>query len=189
MRGLTGMKELIRKMIVRMGEDPKRQGLKKTPERVAEMFAFLTSGYRTSLEEIINGAIYREDYDEMVCVANIQFYSLCEHHLIPFFGKAHVAYIPDGRLIGLSKIPRIVDMYARRLQLQERLTQQIAQSLADILKPKGVGVVLEAEHLCIQMRGVQKQKSMAVTSAMRGVFKDNLRVRNEFLSLIQHQPD
>jgi GTP cyclohydrolase I len=180
------MEELIRELLKKMGENPEREGLKKTPARASRMFDFLTSGYRTSLDSIINGAIFEEDYDEMVCVTDIRFYSLCEHHLLPFFGKAHVGYIPDGRLIGLSKIPRIVDMFAQRLQLQERLTQQIAQCLADVLKPKGVGVVLEAEHLCMQMRGVEKQDSFAITSAMRGVFKENARTRSEFMSLIHH---
>lgn len=182
------MQDLIGKLLEKMGEDPERQGLKKTPERVSRMFEFLTAGYRTSLDSIVNGAIFKEDYDEMVCVTDIRFYSLCEHHLLPFLGKAHVGYIPDGQLIGLSKIPRIVDLFAQRLQLQERLTQQIAQCLADVLKPKGVGVVLEAEHLCMQMRGVQKHDSFAITSAMRGVFKENARTRSEFMSLI-HRPN
>jgi len=187
MRDKSDMRDLVKKMLAGMGDDPNREGLRKTPERVASMYEFLTSGYQTSLEELVNGAIFEEEYDEMVCVANIRFYSLCEHHMLPFFGRAHVGYIPDRRLIGLSKIPRIVDAFARRLQLQERLTQQIAQCLADLLKPKGVGVVIEAEHLCMQMRGVQKQDSHAVTSAMRGVFKTNERTRHEFMSLIQHQ--
>jgi len=183
------MKDIVRKLLIEIGENPERQGLRKTPERVESMYQFLTSGYHTSLDAIVNGAIFEEDYDEMVCVTNIQFYSLCEHHLIPFFGKAHVGYIPDGRLIGLSKIPRIVDLFARRLQIQERLTQQIAQCLADILKPRGVGVVIEAEHLCMQMRGVEKHRSRAVTSALRGILKTNERTRNELMSLIQHQPE
>jgi GTP cyclohydrolase I len=180
------MQDLIRKLLEKLGDDPEREGLIKTPERVSRMYEFLTAGYRTSLDSIVNGAIFEEDYDEMVCVTDIRFYSLCEHHLLPFFGRAHVGYIPDGRLIGLSKIPRIVDMFAHRLQLQERLTQQIAQSIADVLNPRGVGVVLEAEHLCMQMRGVQKQDSFAITSAMRGVFKENARTRSEFMSLIHH---
>jgi len=179
------MQDLIRNLLVRIGEDPEREGLKRTPERVAGMYEFLTSGYRTSLDSIVNGAIFNEDYDEMVCVADIQFYSLCEHHLLPFFGKVHVGYIPEGRVIGLSKIPRIVDMFSRRLQLQERLTQEIARCIADVIQPRGVGVVVEAAHLCMQMRGVQKQDSLALTSAMRGVFKENARTRAEFMSLIE----
>ncbi len=181
------MEKLIREILKKMGEDPEREGLRKTPLRVATMYEFLTQGYHTAPDAIINDAIFEEDYDEMVCVSDIQFYSLCEHHLLPFFGKAHVGYIPDGKLIGLSKIPRIVDMFAHRLQLQERLTQQIAQCLADALRPRGVGVVIEAEHLCMQMRGVEKQDSFAITSAMRGVFKENVRTRNEFISLIRHR--
>jgi len=180
------MENLIREILKSIGEDPEREGLRKTPHRVAAMYEFLTQGYRATTDSIINGAIFEEDYDEMVCVSDIRFYSLCEHHLLPFFGKAHVGYIPDGKLIGLSKIPRIVDMFAHRLQIQERLTQQIAQCLADALHPKGVGVVIEAEHLCMQMRGVEKQDSFAITSAMRGVFKENVRTRNEFISLIRH---
>jgi len=180
------MENLIREILKRMGEDPEREGLRKTPHRVSAMYEFLTQGYRATPDSIINGAVFKEDYDEMVCVSDIQFYSLCEHHLLPFFGKVHVGYIPDGKLIGLSKIPRIVDMFAHRLQIQERLTQQIAQCLADALQPRGVGVVIEAEHLCMQMRGVEKQDSFAITSAMRGVFKENVRTRNEFISLIRH---
>ncbi len=181
------MEDLIRQLLSHIGEDPEREGLLKTPRRVAAMYQHLTSGYRISLDSIINGAIFHEEYDEMVCVTNIRFHSLCEHHLLPFFGVAHVGYIPDGRLLGLSKIPRIVDMFARRLQIQERMTQEIAQTLHEILEPKGVGVFIEAEHMCMQMRGVQKEDSRATTSAMRGAFKENDRTRNEFLSLIHHQ--
>ena len=181
------IQNLIKQLLVQIGENPNRQGLEKTPLRVARMFDFLTTGYHVSLDSIVNGALFEEDYDEMVCVTDIRFYSLCEHHLLPFFGTVHVGYIPEGKLIGLSKIPRMVDMFARRLQLQERLTQQIAACLADVLKPKGVGVVVEAQHLCMQMRGVEKQDSCAITSAMRGVFKENVRTRNEFMSLIRHR--
>jgi GTP cyclohydrolase I len=180
----TGMKELVRELIVRLGEDPKRNGLKKTPERVAEMLEFLTSGYRMELSAVINGAVFDEKFDEMVAVKHIHFYSLCEHHLLPFFGVCHVGYIPDGRLIGLSKIPRIVDMFAKRLQLQERMTTQIAEAVNDVLKPKGVGVVTEAYHLCMIMRGVEKHESKTVASAMLGGFRTNPRTRAEFLSLI-----
>jgi GTP cyclohydrolase I len=178
------MKELVRELIVRLGEDPKRNGLKKTPERVAEMLEFLTSGYRMELSAVINGAVFDEKFDEMVAVKHIHFYSLCEHHLLPFFGVCHVGYIPDGRLIGLSKIPRIVDMFAKRLQLQERMTTQIAEAVNDVLKPKGVGVVTEAYHLCMIMRGVEKHESKTVASAMLGGFRTNPRTRAEFLSLI-----
>ncbi len=178
------MKDLIRELIVQLGEDPSRDGLKKTPERVAEMLRFLTSGYRMELSEAINGAVFEEKFDEMVAVKHIHFYSLCEHHLLPFFGVCHVGYIPDGRLIGLSKIPRIVDMFAKRFQLQERMTAQIAEAINEVLKPKGVGVVTEAYHLCMIMRGVQKQESKTVASAMLGGFRENPRTRAEFLNLI-----
>lgn len=180
----SGMEDLISKLIIRLGEDPERAGLKKTPGRVAEMLEFLTSGYRTNLSEVINGAVFEEKFDEMVVVKHIHFYSLCEHHLLPFFGICHVGYIPDGRLVGLSKIPRIVDMFAKRLQLQERMTSQIAEAINEVLKPKGVGVVTEACHLCMVMRGVQKQESRTVASAMLGGFRENPRTRAEFLSLI-----
>lgn len=185
---MSEIEDLTRKLLIKLGEDPERQGLKKTPERVARMYEFLTSGYNTSLESIVNEAIFCEDYDEMVCVTDIRFYSMCEHHLLPFFGRAHVGYIPDGRLIGLSKIPRIVELFSRRFQLQERLTEQIAECINDVLNPKGVGVVMEARHMCMQMRGVEKEDAVATTSAMRGVFKENARTRNEFLSLIHHLP-
>jgi GTP cyclohydrolase I len=180
----ASMKDLIHKLIVQIGEDPSRDGLKKTPERVAEMLRFLTSGYRMELNEVVNGAVFEEKFDEMVAVKHIHFYSLCEHHLLPFFGVCHVGYIPDGRLLGLSKIARIVDMFAKRLQLQERMTTQIAEAINEVLKPKGVGVVTEAYHLCMIMRGVEKQESKAVASAMLGGFRENQRTRAEFLSLI-----
>ena len=180
----SSMKDLIHELIVKLGEDPSRDGLKKTPERVAEMLQFLTSGYRMELSEVVNGAVFEEKFDEMVAVKHIHFYSLCEHHLLPFFGVCHVGYIPDGRLLGLSKIPRIIDIFAKRLQLQERMTAQIAEAINEVLKPKGVGVVTEAYHLCMIMRGVQKQESKTVASAMLGGFRENPRTRAEFLSLI-----
>ena len=178
------LEEIIKQILVEIGEDPEREGLKKTPKRVAESLQFLTKGYRENVDEILNKAVFHEDYNEMVIVKDIDFFSLCEHHLLPFFGKAHVAYIPDGRIIGLSKIARIVDIFARRLQVQERMTQQIAYSLNRALKPKGVGVIIEGLHMCMQMRGVEKQNSIAVTSAMLGEFHDDLETREEFLNLI-----
>lgn len=179
-----GIEQLVREILTRIGEDPARQGLIETPERVSRALAFLTQGYRQRIEDIVKNAVFAQKYDEMVIVKDINFYSLCEHHLLPFFGHAHVAYLPDGRLIGLSKIPRIVDMFARRLQLQERMTVQIAECIQKILRPKGVGVVIEAEHMCITMRGVEKQHSRAVTSAMLGSFRTKTRTRAEFLALI-----
>lgn len=175
---------LVREILTRIGEDPDRQGLLQTPERVARALAFLTRGYRQQLDDVVNEAVFDEKYDEMVIVKDIHFYSLCEHHLLPFFGVAHVAYVPDGRVIGLSKIPRIVDLFARRLQLQERLTVQIAGALQDILRPEGVGVVIDAQHMCMSMRGVEKQHARAVTSDMLGSFRTNHRTRTEFLTLI-----
>lgn len=175
---------LVTQLLRFLGEDPKREGLARTPERVARSLRYLTSGYEQDLEEVINGAVYAEPYDEMVLVKDIELYSLCEHHLLPFFGKAHVAYIPNGRVIGLSKLPRIVDVFARRLQVQERLTVQIAQALDDVLAPQGVAVVIEAAHLCMMMRGIQKQNSQTVTSSMRGVFLSDARTRAEFLELV-----
>jgi GTP cyclohydrolase I len=175
---------LTRELLAHLGEDPDRQGLLETPARVARAYRFLTQGYEQRLTDIVKNAIFDEKYDEMVIVRNIHFASLCEHHLLPFLGHAHVAYLPDGRVIGLSKLPRIVDMFARRLQLQERLTVQIAECIDEILKPKGVAVVIEAEHLCMSMRGVEKQDSRAVTSAMLGSFRRQDRTRGEFLSLI-----
>jgi len=180
------MGELVRSLLKRLGEDPSRDGLQRTPERVARALRFLTSGYRSQADEILNGAIYEVAYDEMVIVKDIELFSLCEHHLLPFFGKAHVAYIPDRKVIGLSKIPRVVDLFARRLQMQERLTNQIAETIQQAIQPRGVGVVVEARHLCLMMRGVEKQHSSAVTSAMLGAFRTNKQTRDEFLSLISH---
>lgn len=178
------LKDLIRDLIVKIGENPKRQGLLRTPERVARMFAELTEGYRVVPEKLINDAVFEMDYDEMVVVKDIDFASLCEHHLLPFIGRAHVAYIPNGKVIGLSKIPRIVEMYARRLQIQECMTIQIADFLVDHLNPAGVAVVVEGQHLCSMIRGVKKPNSTMVTSAMRGDFKQDQRTRQEFMSLI-----
>lgn len=168
-------------------EDPKREGLLKTPQRVAKVYEFLTSGYQKDISEVLNGAIFNEKYDEMVLVKNIDFYSLCEHHMLPFYGKIHIAYIPDGKIVGLSKIPRIVDVFSRRLQVQERMTQQIADTLNKYLEPQGVAVVSEAYHMCMMMRGVQKQNSSATTSAVHGIFKEDARTRTEFLNLIAHK--
>ena len=180
------MQDLVRQMLAALGEDPSREGLIETPRRVDKSLKFLTSGYQADIDEIVNGALFTEEYNEMVMVRDIDMYSLCEHHLLPFFGKCHVAYIPDGKVIGLIKIPRIVDMFARRLQVQERLTTQIAETLEDKLRPLGVAVVVEAAHLCMAMRGVEKQNSVTVTSAMRGVFHRDPRTRAEFLELIYH---
>ena len=178
------LEEAVRTLLDEIGEDPSRQGLQRTPERVRRMYAELTSGYRADPEELLNGATFDVDYDEMVVVRDIEFYSLCEHHLLPFYGHAHVGYLPRGRVIGLSKIPRVVDMYARRLQLQERMTQQVATFLMDRLQPKGVACVVEASHLCTMMRGVRKQQATMVTSAMLGTFRRDGRTRAEFLTLI-----
>jgi GTP cyclohydrolase I len=175
--------DLVREMIRRLGEDPSRPGLVRTPDRVTESLSWLTRGYRTCVADVVGDAIFDEDHHNMVIVKDIEMYSLCEHHMLPFVGKAHVAYIPNGRIIGLSKIARVVDVFARRLQVQERMTDEIAQALWDVLKPQGVGVVLEAWHLCMMMRGVEKQNSKTLTSAMRGVFLDDLRTREEFLRL------
>ncbi len=177
---------LIERLLEELGEDPKRDGLVKTPARVEAALRYLTSGYSMKLEEIVNGALFDVRYDEMVIVRDIEFFSLCEHHLLPFFGKVHVAYIPKHKVIGLSKIARIVDMYARRLQVQERMTQQIAETLQQILNPRGVGVICEARHFCMMMRGVEKQHSGAVTSAMLGAFRERQETREEFLSLVGH---
>ena len=182
------MIEEIRSILVKIGEDPARDGLLNTPARVNQSLRFLTSGYRMNADELLNKALYDVAYDEMVIVRDIELFSLCEHHLLPFFGKCHVGYIPNGRVIGLSKIPRLVDMYARRLQVQERLTTQIAETINQKIHPRGVAVVIEAQHLCMIMRGVEKQNSVAVTSSMLGVFKDNQNTRNEFLNLVRHQP-
>jgi GTP cyclohydrolase IA len=179
------MQDLIRRLLAEVGEDPTREGLRGTPDRVARSLEFLTSGYRTNIDEVINGALFTVEYNEMVIVRDIDFYSLCEHHLLPFFGKCHVAYIPDGRVIGLSKIPRLVDVFSRRLQVQERLTSQIANEIESRIAPIGVGVVVEATHLCMAMRGVAKQNSTTTTSAMLGAFHADARTRNEFLQLIR----
>lgn len=174
-------------MLVELGENPDREGLVDTPRRVEQSLRFLTGGYEADIDEVINGALFTVDYSEMVIVKDIDFYSLCEHHLLPFFGKCHVAYLPQGRVIGLSKIPRLVDVFSRRLQVQERLTNQIAQVLLEKVRPLGVAVVMEGTHLCMSMRGVEKQNSLAVTSAMLGVFRDDARTRMEFLELIRHR--
>jgi GTP cyclohydrolase I len=179
------MQDLIRQLLVELGEDPTREGLLRTPLRVEKALKFLTSGYHADIDEVLNDALFTVDYSEMVIVKDIDFYSLCEHHLLPFFGKCHVAYIPQQRVIGLSKIPRIVDVFARRLQVQERMTNQIAETILEKTDPLGVAVVCEGTHLCMSMRGVEKQNSFAVTSAMLGVFRDNARTRMEFLELIK----
>jgi GTP cyclohydrolase I len=179
------MQDQIRQLLAELGEDPSREGLLNTPKRVEKALKFLTSGYDANLDDIVNGALFTVDYSEMVIVKDIDFYSMCEHHLLPFFGKCHVAYIPSNKVIGLSKIPRIVDVFSRRLQVQERLTNQIANTIRDIVRPLGVAVVVEATHLCMSMRGVEKQNSFAVTSAMVGVFRDQVRTRMEFLELIK----
>ena len=176
---------LIRQVLLRLGEDPEREGLLRTPLRVAKSLDFLTSGYTTTVEEVVNNAVFTDGCDEMVIVKDIEFYSMCEHHVIPFFGRVHVGYLPKGKVIGLSKVARIVDVFARRLQIQERLTNQIADAMMDILEPMGVGVVVEASHLCMMMRGVQKQNSSTITSAMRGLFKKDARTRAEFMNLIR----
>lgn len=178
------MVDAIREILLAIGEDPSRDGLKKTPERVSRSLEYLTSGYKQDADEILNSALYEVPYDEMVIVKDIELFSLCEHHMLPFFGKCHVAYLPDRKVIGLSKVPRLVDMYARRLQVQERLTMQIAETINEKIQPRGVAVVIEAQHLCMIMRGVEKQHSVAVTSSMLGAFKDNQNTRNEFLNLI-----
>jgi GTP cyclohydrolase I len=178
---------LIREVLGRLGEDPRRDGLLQTPDRVDKALRFLTSGYRMDIHKIVNGALYEVKYDEMVVVRDIEFFSLCEHHLLPFFGKIHVAYLPRKKVIGLSKIPRIVDAFARRLQIQERLTQQVAQTLQETIDPLGVGVICEARHFCMMMRGVEKQHSGAMTSAMLGGFRTQKKTRDEFLALVNHR--
>ena len=179
--------DLMRKVIALIGEDTDREGLRKTPERFEKAIKFLTSGYHQNLDNVLNGATFSVHYDEMVVVKDIEFFSLCEHHLLPFFGKAHVAYLPSKRVLGLSKIARLVNMYARRLQIQERMTSQIAEALSEKICPEGVGVIIEARHLCMQMRGVEKQHGQAVTSAMLGSFRHNKQTRDEFLSLVRNR--
>lgn len=174
----------VKTLLEEMGEDPNREGLLRTPHRVAKAYEFLTQGYTKDVQKIVNGAIFEEKYDEMVIVKDIDFYSMCEHHLLPFYGKVHIAYVPNGKIIGLSKLPRIVDVFARRLQIQERLTQEIADTLDEILQPKGVAVVAEGYHMCMMMRGVEKQNSITTTSAVHGLFQEDARTRTEFLNLI-----
>ncbi len=180
----TPFETLIRDMLLSLGEDPTREGLKQTPTRVEASLKWLTRGYSMSVADVIGDAIYHERHDNLVCVRDIEIYSMCEHHMLPFFGRAHVAYLPNGRLVGLSKIPRLIEVYARRLQVQERLTDQVADALMDVLEPRGVGVVIEAYHLCMMMRGVEKQNSKTVTSALRGALLDDGKTREEFLRLV-----
>jgi GTP cyclohydrolase I len=181
------MQNTIRQLLEQLGEDPGREGLRETPRRVEQSLRFLTGGYAADVNAVINDALFSVEYNEMVIVRDIDFYSLCEHHLLPFFGRCHIAYIPDGKVIGLSKLPRLVDVFARRLQVQERLTFQVAETIRTHVAPLGVAVVMEATHLCMAMRGVQKQNSITTTSAMLGVFRDNARTRHEFLELIRHR--
>ena len=181
--------ELVRETLVRLGEDPEREGLVRTPERVHKAFEFLTRGYNEDPEAMLKNALFTVTYDEMVIVKDIEVFSLCEHHMLPFFGKVHVAYIPNGKVIGLSKIPRLIEIFSRRLQIQERLTTQIAETIQKVIQPQGVGVVIEARHLCMMMRGVEKQHSQAVTSSMLGCFREEQETRTEFLSLIRQRPN
>jgi GTP cyclohydrolase I len=183
--GDASMREIYAEILRRVDADPTRDGLLRTPERMEKSMAFLTRGYGQTLEEVVHGALFDVVYDEMVIVRDIEFYSMCEHHLLPFFGRAHIAYVPSGKVIGLSKLPRLVDMFARRLQVQERLTRQVADAIIETIQPQGVGVILEAQHLCMMMRGVEKQSSMTTTSAMLGVFRTQTQTRNEFLSLMR----
>jgi GTP cyclohydrolase IA len=181
----AGYAELVQKQLAMLGEDPHREGLQRTPERVAKAMAYLTRGYKDDVRTLVGKGVFEEEHENMVMVRDIELYSLCEHHLLPFFGRAHVAYIPNGKIVGLSKLPRIVDMYARRLQVQERLTEEIAGAIDEVLAPHGVGVVIEAAHLCMMMRGVEKQSSKTITSALRGTFRSDPRTRDEFLSLVR----
>ena len=185
----SSFEELVREMLVRLGEDPQREGLLRTPERVQKAFEFLTRGYNEDPETLLKNALFSVNYDEMVIVKDVEMFSLCEHHMLPFFGKVHVAYIPNGKVIGLSKIPRLIELFSRRLQIQERLTTQIAETIQKVIQPQGVGVVIEARHLCMMMRGVEKQHSAAVTSSMLGCFRDEQETRTEFLSLIRQRPN
>ncbi|HEX9657917.1 MAG TPA: GTP cyclohydrolase I FolE [Bacteroidota bacterium] len=184
---VTKLESLVTDILIGIGEDPEREGLRRTPHRVARAYEYLTKGYREDVAAVLNGAVFEEKYNEMVIVRDIDFFSLCEHHMIPFYGKAHVAYIPNGKIVGLSKIPRVVEVFARRLQVQERLTQQIAETLFNVLNPEGVAVVIEARHMCMMMRGVEKQNSLATTSAMLGAFRDDDKTRQEFLALIENR--
>jgi GTP cyclohydrolase I len=185
----ASFEDLVQEMLVRLGEDPNREGLQLTPERVRKSLQSLTRGYSEDPEALLKGALFTEPYDEMVIVKDIEMFSLCEHHLLPFFGKVHVAYIPNGKVIGLSKVPRLVELFSRRLQIQERLTTQIAETIQQVIEPQGVGVVIEARHLCMMMRGVEKQHSAAVTSSMLGCFRNENETRSEFLSLIRQRPN
>jgi GTP cyclohydrolase I len=185
----ASFEELVREMLVRLGEDPQREGLVRTPERVQKAYEFLTRGYNEDPEAMLKNALFTVTYDEMVIVKDVEMFSLCEHHMLPFFGKVHVAYIPNGKVIGLSKIPRLIEIFSRRLQIQERLTTQIAETIQKVIQPQGVGVVIEARHLCMMMRGVEKQHSAAVTSSMLGCFRDEQETRQEFLSLIRQRPN
>ena len=188
--GVDQYSALVQEQLALVGEDPSREGLLRTPERVAKAMQFLTRGYRLRVEDVVGEGIFAEEHRNMIMVRDIELYSLCEHHMLPFFGRAHVAYIPDGRIVGLSKLPRLVDVFARRRQVQERLTEQIAEAICSVLHPKGCGVVIEALHLCMMMRGVQKQNSKTITSAMKGIFLEDHRTRDEFLRLTTsvHQP-
>jgi GTP cyclohydrolase I len=185
----ASFEELVREMLVRLGEDPQREGLLRTPERVQKAFEHLTRGYKEDPEALLKNALFTVNYDEMVIVKDVEMFSLCEHHMLPFFGKVHVAYIPNGKVIGLSKIPRLIELFSRRLQIQERLTTQIAETIQKVIQPQGVGVVVEARHLCMMMRGVEKQHSAAVTSSMLGCFREEQETRTEFLSLIRQRPN
>jgi GTP cyclohydrolase I len=185
----ASFEELVREMLVRLGEDPEREGLLRTPERMHKAFEFLTRGYNEDPEAMLKKALFTVTYDEMVIVKDVEVFSLCEHHMLPFFGKVHVAYIPNGKVIGLSKIPRLIEIFSRRLQIQERLTTQIAETIQKVIQPQGVGVVIEARHLCMMMRGVEKQHSQAVTSSMLGCFREEQETRTEFLSLIRQRPN